>query len=93
MNQSKVLSVEAAKQPQTTKSQGGISAFPFFKWKHQGTAITPCTNDLVCVEHVSLSKLLNSFSGEASMILSHAIANFEWLPLFISLEIHCFYGV
>ena len=31
-------------------------------------------------------------SGEASPIFSHEIVNFEWLPLFICLEIHCFYG-
>ena len=31
-------------------------------------------------------------SGEASPIFSHAVANFEWLPLFISLEIYFFYG-
>ena len=29
-------------------------------------------------------------SGEAGPIFSHAIANLERLPLFFSLEIHCF---
>ena len=32
-------------------------------------------------------------SGEASPIFSQAIAKFERLPIFISLEIHCFYGL